>query len=95
MLHIGWRQIYEGYDMVLVGKIKEALEGENIDYKVEADNPARSRMSRDVLFGGDPMVLNGVGARAVTPIQHLCAQRSGRICHPCDTDHEAGLNLVL
>lgn len=51
MLHIGWRQIYEGYDMVLVGKIKEALEGENIDYKVEADNPARSRMSRDVLFG--------------------------------------------
>ena len=35
MLHIGWRQIYEGYDMVLVGKIKEALEGENIDYKVE------------------------------------------------------------
>ena len=31
MLHIGWRQIYEGYDMVLVGKIKEALEGENID----------------------------------------------------------------
>lgn len=66
MLHIGWRQIYEGYDMVLVGKIKEALEGENIDYKVEADNPARSRMSRDVLFGGDPMVLNGVSARAMT-----------------------------
>ena len=23
-------------------------------------------MSRDVLFGGDPMVLNGVGARTVT-----------------------------
>ena len=66
MLHIGWRQIYEGYDMVLVGKIKEELEGENIDYKVEADNTVRSRMSRDVLFGGDPMVLNGVGARAVT-----------------------------
>ncbi len=52
MLHIGWRKIYEGYDMVLVGQIKEALEGENIDYKVEADNPARSRMSRDVVFGG-------------------------------------------
>ena len=66
MLHIGWRQIYEGYDMVLVGKIKEALEGENIDYKVEADNPARSRMSRDVKYGGDPKVLNGDGARAMT-----------------------------
>ena len=61
MLHIGWRQIYEGYDMVLVGKIKEALEGENIDYKVEADNPARSRMSRDVAFGGNPLIINNIG----------------------------------
>lgn len=66
MLHIGWKKIYEGYDMVLAGKIKEALEGNHIDYKVEADNPVRNRMSRDVLFGGDPMVLNDVGANAMT-----------------------------
>lgn len=66
MFHIGWRKIYEGYDMVLVGKIKEALAGEKIDYQVEADNPVRSRMSRDVRFGGDPFVLNDAGMRTAT-----------------------------
>lgn len=66
MFHIGWKKIYEGYDMVLAGKIKEALERENIDYKVEADDPTRNRMSRDVMFGGNPMVLHDVGARTMT-----------------------------
>lgn len=61
MLHIGWKKIYEGYDVVLVERIKEALKESGVECKVRVDNPVQNRMSRDVAFGGNPLVINSIG----------------------------------
>lgn len=61
MLYIGWKKIYEGYDVVLVERIKEALKESGVECKVRVDNPVQNRMSRDVAFGGNPLVINSIG----------------------------------
>lgn len=61
MLYIGWKKIYEGYDVVLVGRIKEALRESGVECKVRVDNPVQNRMSRDVAFGGNPLIINNIG----------------------------------
>lgn len=66
MLYIGWKKIYEGYDVVLVGRIKEALRESGVECKVRVDNPVQNRMSRDVAFGGNPLIINTVGVDTST-----------------------------
>ena len=41
MLYIGWKKIYEGYDVVLVGRIKEALRESGVECKVPRSKARR------------------------------------------------------
>ena len=41
--------------------IKEALRESGVECKVRVDNPVQNRMSRDVAFGGNPLIINNIG----------------------------------
>lgn len=70
MFNIGWRKVFSSFDISIVGKVKEQLEHENIKVRVKSDSPTQQRIHRDVMFGGNPMVINSVGLRP-DPTEYL------------------------
>lgn len=45
-------------------RLTNMLENENIRFKTKITDMARSRISRDILFGGDPFIVNTTGMKA-------------------------------
>lgn len=55
------KKIYTGYDVKKFCQIKEVLDLHEIKYETTVCNSTQERMSRNILFGGDPLILNRIG----------------------------------
>lgn len=56
-----FKKIYCGFDVHKFCQIKEFLEKEGIEKKIKISNPTQGRLHKNVLLGGNPLILNTVG----------------------------------
>ena len=56
-----FKKIYSGFDVHKFCQIKEFLENEGIEKKIKVSNPTQERLYKNVLLGGNPLILNTVG----------------------------------
>ncbi len=61
-----YKKIYCGFDVHEFSRIKDFLEKEGIENKIKIANPTQERLQRNVLFGGNPLIMNRVGTDTET-----------------------------
>lgn len=59
-----WTEIYIGQNSEEFYRLTDILGNGNIRFKTKITDTTRNRMSRDVLFGGDPLIINTAGMKA-------------------------------
>ncbi len=62
MFHL--KKIYCGFDVNKFCQIKDFLEKEGIEKKVKISNPVQERLHKNILLGGNPLVLNTLGVNS-------------------------------
>ena len=77
-----WIEIYIGQSAEEFYHIIDIFKKENIRFKTKITDLSRKRMSRDVLFGGDPLILNTIG-------MNFSSLREYKIYVKKDSQHEA------
>ena len=59
-----YEEIYISQNADEFYRLTNMLENENIRFKTKITDMARSRMGRDILFGGDPFIINTAGMKS-------------------------------
>lgn len=59
-----FKKIYCGFDVHKFCQIKDFLEKEGIEKKIRILNPTQERLHKNVLLGGNPLVLNRLGTNS-------------------------------